>query len=174
MSEGTPNEGGDKTPEGTPTPDSQFTPITTQEDLNRVIQDRVKREQAKFADYKELKAKAGELDKLTESSKTEIEKAIDRAAAAEAEVAAVPAKVSEALKEHLVALHSINEEDAELFLTATEPDLLLKQVERLMGRASEEQQTRKQRGLKVPAEGSNPTAAEDETREFARALFNRS
>lgn len=162
------SKGGD--PGGkTPASDDGFKPIESQEDLNRIIQERVKR--AVPADLKEIKAKAAQFDKLTEESQTEIEKAANRAAAAEAAVAEVPAKVSEGLKAHLVALHKINDEDAELFLTASDPDLLLKQVERLMGRAAEDDAARKKGGGVVPREGKNPAAKEDEDREAVRGLF---
>ena len=86
---------------------------------------------------KDLKSKAARLDEIEDAQKSEAEKAADRISKAEAEVASVPAKVADALRAHLVELHSIDKEDAELFLTATEPDLLLKQVDRLMARAAE-------------------------------------
>lgn len=53
---------------------SDFKPITSQDDLNRIIADRVSRERAKFADYGDLKAKAEkfeqvEAEKMTESQR---------------------------------------------------------------------------------------------------------
>lgn len=77
---------------------------------------------------------AKRLAEIEDSQKSESEKVADRIAKAEAEVASVPAKVSDALKSYLVTLHEISDEDAELFLTASDPDLLLKQVGRLMER----------------------------------------
>mgnify|MGYP003356662418 CR=1 FL=1 len=53
-----------------------FTPITSQDQLNNVIADRLRRERAKFADYAELKEKAAAAAELT-----------DRAEAAEAKLA---------------------------------------------------------------------------------------
>lgn len=64
-----------------------FTPPASQDEFNRIIADRLSRERAKFADYDDLKTKAGEFDKLTEAQKTDAQKANDRALAAEAEVA---------------------------------------------------------------------------------------
>jgi len=64
-------------------------------------------------------------------------------------------------------LHSIEADDAELFLTANDPALLLKQVERLVGRAGES----KKRGNHVPREGSTTHSAESDERETARAIF---
>ena len=161
-------QGGD-TGGNTPASDDGFKPIESQDELNRIVQERLKR--AVPADLKDIKAKAAKFDELEESTKSDIQKANDKAAAAEAEVATIPAKTAEALKTHLVALHKINAEDAELFLTATDPDLLLKQVERLMGRTAEDDAARKKGGGVVPKEGKNPAAREDEDRAAVRGLF---
>lgn len=78
----------------------------TQEELDKAISDRLKRDRkkhadelAKFADYDELKAKAEKLDEIEAASKTELEKTIEamnaaskRANDAEARVAALEAK----------------------------------------------------------------------------------
>ena len=120
---------------------------------------------AQTRELKDYKAKAKRLDEIEEAAKTEAERNADRIAKAEAEVAAVPAKVADGLKTHLVALHEIDAEDAELFLTATEPDLLLKQVTRLLG------QSDKRRKNIVPREGQNPSAASSDEAAFARDLF---
>lgn len=124
------------------------------------------REQEKRA--KDNAAAAKRLAEYEESQKTETEKAADRIAKAEAEVASVPAKVAGALREHLVALHGIEQDDAELFLTATDPDLLLKQVTRLVGQSDK----RKKTNNVVPREGNNPSSkAGGDEREFVRNLF---
>lgn len=119
------------------------------------------------AEIRDLKVKAKRLAEIEESQKSEAEKTADRITKAEAEVASIPAKVAEALKTHLVALHSFDAEDAELFLTATEPELLLKQVTRLLG-----QSDKRQRKNHVAREGANPTAEPtSDMREFTRQLF---
>lgn len=119
---------------------------------------------------KELKARTARLDEIEDAQKSEAEKVADRIAKAEAEVATVPSKVAAALREHLVALHEIDKDDAELFLTATEPDLLLKQVTRLVGQSDKRKKTNV-----VPREGTNPSTpgGDDELRAFARGLFKR-
>lgn len=126
-------------------------------------------ERAKPADYDDLKAKAARLDELEEASKSEVEKANDRAAAAEAEAAKVPAKVAEALRSHLIELHDIDTDKADLFLTGSEPDLLLRQVKALIGAESD----RKKHGNVAPREGDNPTAPTDKKRAFVRGLVDR-
>lgn len=123
------------------------------------------REQEKRA--KENADAAKRLREIEDAQKSEAEKAADRIAKADAEVAAVPAKVAEALRAHLVELHKIDKDDADLFLTGTEPELLLKQVTRLLGQAD----TRKKNGNQVPREGNNPKPGDDDMRVFARELF---
>lgn len=75
-------------------PEAQgFTPITSQEQLNAVIQRRIERAEAKaaerFADYDELKAKAERFDEAQEAGKTELQRALDKAAKAEARLKAL-------------------------------------------------------------------------------------
>lgn len=122
------------------------------------------REQEKRA--KDNAAAAKRLAEIEDAQKTDAQKAADRIAAAEAEVASVPSKVAEALKSHLVQLHGINEEDAELFLTADDPELLLKQVTRLLDRSDK----RRVKHI-VAREGENPSATGGDMREFARHVF---
>ena len=113
---------------------------------------------------KELRGKAQRLDEIEEANKSEIEKAQDRAAKAEAKAAEVPTLVTQALREHLVALHEIDKDDAELFLTANEPELLLKQVTRLMGQADK----RKKQNNVSPREGKTPSTTTDPRRAWLR------
>lgn len=56
---------------------SAFEPITSQEQLNAILADRLRRERSKFGDYAELKAKAARLDDIEQASKTELEKATE-------------------------------------------------------------------------------------------------
>lgn len=152
----------DNTPEATETEAAETQP-------NELPADHplVKTLSAQKATIKELKAKAARLDEIEEATKSEAEKAADRISKAEAEAASVPAKVADALRTHLVALHGIDADDAELFLTATEPELLLKQVARLVG-----QSDKRQKKNVVPREGTNQTAnTGSEMRDFTRQLF---
>lgn len=156
-----PNEGGNPTSEPTPAAGDTFQPITTQDALNRVIGERLERERARYADYADLKAKASTVDDLQRSTEEKVKEA-------EATIAGVPAKVTEALKAHLVGVHEISTEDAELFLTATDPETLLKQVQRLASRGSD---SRKRHV--VPGEGSSQSRpGSDSKREFLRGLTN--
>lgn len=59
----------------------------TQEQVNAIVRDRLAKERAKYADYNDLKTKAAEYDKQQEASKTELQKAQDKNAALEKELA---------------------------------------------------------------------------------------
>lgn len=120
------------------------------------------REQEKRA--KENADAAKRLAEIEDAQKSESEKVADRIAKAEAEVAAVPTKVAAALRDHLVALHKISDEDAELFLTASEPELLLKQIDRLAERESSASEEKRKRGNHVPGEGPVRTTGSSDPR----------
>ena len=122
--------------EGAPPKADEGKPETfTQADVDRIVKERVQRERAKFADYDDLKAKASRFDEIEDANKTEIEKARERVKAVEDELGTIPAKVTDALRTHLVALHEISDDDADLFLTASDPETLLRQVDRLVARS---------------------------------------
>jgi hypothetical protein len=76
------NEGGKTAEEGA---ENEFKPITSQEDLDKLIGARINKVKSQFADYDDIKTKAAEFDKAQEASKTELEKAAERAAQAERE-----------------------------------------------------------------------------------------
>lgn len=59
----------------------------TQAELDSIVKSRLYEEKQKFGNYDELKKKAERLDQLEEASKTELQKAQDRAAKAEDELA---------------------------------------------------------------------------------------
>lgn len=58
---------------------SGYTPPATQEELNRIISDRLTRERSKFADYDDVKAKAQKLDELEEATASETDKKVKAA-----------------------------------------------------------------------------------------------
>lgn len=143
-----------------------FTPPATQDELNRIIDDRLKRERAKYADYKDLKGKAARLDELEQANQTEVEKANNRATDAET---ARDTAIAESLRLRVAAKHGISEDDADLFLTGTDEETLTRQAKRL----SEHSETVKKKGNHVPGEGTTPSSnvGDDNERETARALF---
>ena len=166
MPDAPPNPGdiGGNTGGPTPPTDAGFKPITTQDELNHVLADRLDRERAKFADYKDLKAKAARLDSIEQANKTEAEKTAERIAALEAENKRIQL---DALRSRVQAKFGIGADDADLFLTGTDEETLTRQAQRLADRDAD----RKKQGNRVPTEGNNPKPADDEMRVFTRGLF---
>lgn len=68
----------------------------TQEDVNQMISDRLKRETSKYSDYDELKAKAAKLDDAEASRKSDEQKMLDRIEAAEKKAAEADERVGKA------------------------------------------------------------------------------
>lgn len=58
----------------------------TQDEVNAIVGKRIQEEKSKYADYNELKEKAGKYDESVEANKSEIQKATERAAALQAEL----------------------------------------------------------------------------------------
>jgi hypothetical protein len=114
---------------------------------------------------------AKELETLKQEKMTETEKVAARLQEADAKVAGIPGQVAEGLKAHLVALHKIDTEDADLFLTAADPETLLKQVDRLLAQGKKGEQQTRRNGNFVPREGSQSSAPEGEARAAVRGLF---
>ena len=69
-----------------PTPGTSVDKTFSQDDLNKIVQQRVAEEKAKYGDYEELKTK---LAKIEEANKSDLEKAVEKAAAAEAKATAL-------------------------------------------------------------------------------------
>ena len=58
----------------------------TQDEVNAIVGKRLAEEKGKFADYEDLKAKAAKYDEAEEASKSELQKATERANTLEAEL----------------------------------------------------------------------------------------
>lgn len=76
MIEGNDAQGGGNSPEAK---------TFTQEELDRILQDRIARERSKYGDYDTLKAQAGKLQALEDAQKTELQKAQEAAQRLQAE-----------------------------------------------------------------------------------------
>lgn len=72
---------------GTP---PEFNPITSQDEFDHRIGDRLARERAKFADYDALKEKAAKFDEVDAASKTELQKLQEGIAERDAKLADLP------------------------------------------------------------------------------------
>lgn len=137
----------------------------TQAEVDRIVSDRLKRE-----NLSDLKAAAAELAALKESKKTDDEKVADRIAALEKDTADARA---EAMRMRFAAKHGITDEDAALFLTGSDEETLSKQAARLAEVNAAKAAGDKKRTSVVKGEGTtnkNP-AGDNEMREFTRQLF---
>lgn len=153
----------------TDTPDSDVEPqdgdaAPKQFDADYV--NKLRREAARYrAEAKGNAEAVKRLAELEDASKTEAEKVAEKLAKADATLASVPKQVAALLREHLTAIHGFDPDDAELFLTADEPSLLLKQAARLVNGG----------GMKanhVPREGTSPSAPPSSPEAaFAQKLF---
>lgn len=61
----------------------------TQEEVDAIVGDRLKRERGKYADYDAMKEKAEKFDALEEQNKSELQKAVERADTLQAELEAL-------------------------------------------------------------------------------------
>lgn len=157
----------------------EFKAITSQEELNKVIGERLERERAKvteevtakFPDYDVLKVKAGKLDQQDSANKSEIQQLTERITGFEEQARKATERAdaadAAALRSRIQAKHKISDEDAALFLTAADEAGLIKQAEGLAARETD----RKKQGNRVPNEGKQSEAKDDGMREFTRGLF---
>ena len=140
-------------PEGDPKPDT-----FTQADVDRIVADRLKREReatkTKYADYDDLKTRAGEATTLEERVA-----AMEQRAQA-AEIAALRAQYAVDVPEKLRPL-----------LTGTTDEELKTQRDLI----AEGEAERKKNGNHVPREGNQPkpNKGNDEERTFVNQLFGR-
>lgn len=166
-------QGGSTTSGETPAAD-EFKPITSQQELNAALKERLDRERAKFKDYGDLKAKAAKLDEIEQANLSELEKANGRITTAEKERDDAKA---ESLRLRIAVTHGISLEDADLFLTGTTEGTLTAQAKRLSDRTAEQanaEAERKKNHPIVSKEGTSTktgTTTEEEDRAFARSFF---
>lgn len=105
------------------------------------------------------------LNEIENANLSEVERA--KREAEEAKTALAQAR-SEAMRARIQAKHQISDEDAKLFLTASDEATLTKQAERLAAREAD----RKKNGNRDPFAGRTPSsAASTDEREFVNALF---
>jgi uncharacterized protein involved in type VI secretion and phage assembly len=140
----------------TPEPDQTF----TQADVDRIVADRLKRERettrTKYADYDDLKVKAGTATTLEERV-AEIERQ-----ARESESRALRAEVANA--------KGLTPNQAKRLVGSTREELEADADELLADIGAQKKQNNV-----VPREGRTPQkSGDDEVREFARGLFKRS
>jgi hypothetical protein len=126
------NQDGNDTSGDTSAAGDEFTPITSQEELNKVIGERIKRVESKFSDYRDVKAKAEKLDEIERANQSEAERLSEEVNTAKAEADAARAEL---LRYRVAADHGITDaDDIALFLTGSDEETLTKQAKRLQAR----------------------------------------
>lgn len=100
----------------------------TQADVDRIVRERVQRERAKYADYEDLKSRAGEKASLEE-----------RLAAMERSYNEAQTR---AMRSDVAAQFKIGPEDRDLFLTGSDEETLIAQATRLAERLNTASQPR--------------------------------
>lgn len=144
----------EETPEGG---NAGFTPPASQDELNRIIADRLSRErakfEAKFGDYDDVKQKAARLDEIEASNRTEIEKA--QTAANTWEQTAQQAQ-TELARLRVATKYGITEDHLDLLGSGTEEELTAR-AERLAAlTTAKTEQEPQRRELRLPGEGKSP------------------
>ncbi|MCV7621923.1 DUF4355 domain-containing protein [Micrococcus luteus] len=148
---------------------STYKAPATQEELDNIIQKRLAKERAKYADYDELKSAAEKFQEIEDAKKSELEKATERAAQLEAELA--EAKHA-ALKNGLAAEFGLSAEDTSLFLTAGDEEGLRKQAEALVSRISKASEPEAPvMGNVIPDLVQRKTESSSSKDDFARTFF---
>jgi len=137
---------------GTTATAPKFEPITSQEEFDRRLADRLRREREKYSDYDDLKAAAARLAEIEEANKTEEQKRAERIAELEAKVneyetreqiAAWKAEVAEATGVPAAALAGSTKEEIEAHAETLKP---------LIAQPNTQQQT----AQTVPTIGNQP------------------
>ncbi len=157
------------TGEQTPVANDPYKAPASQEELNRIIADRIARVEAKYKDTPELRKKAAEFDKLVEKNRTAEEAALARAEAAEKRAADLEAAEQQRIekaeqaqkvadwKAAIVADSKFAGVPASALRGTTEEELREHAAE--LKALIPDPDARRGGGAYVPAEGRQPTGA---------------
>lgn len=128
----------------------------TQAELDKILEQRLSRERAKFSDYEKIKADAAELARIRDAEKSELQKAIERAE--EAEIRASKAEFT-AMRNKVAAAKGV---PASSLTGKTEDELMASADELIAWRDQQKQPAPKRTpasggGLKSGASGAENT-----------------
>lgn len=139
----------------------------TQADVDRIVESRLAREREKQPDIEELKAKAAKLDELEEKNKSELEKATEKAAKLEAQLAGL--KKDAEIRKMREAVASETKVPVNL-LTADDEDTCRAQAKAVLEFAKPGQQIIPDGG----EPGHNPSGkTRDQFADWIKSSFNR-
>lgn len=142
---------------------SGWTPPATQDDLNRIIKERVDRERAKYQDYPDLKAKASKFDELAEAQKSEVQRATERAEALERELNTI--RTTEQIRTWKSQVAEATGVPADVLAGSTQEELTA-HAEKLKPLLEASR-----RGPYVPSPGNIPDTPVSDDAAFLRSLF---
>lgn len=151
------------------TPEGGNEKTFTKTELDAIIGDRLARERQKYGDYDSLKAKAAEYDKAQEASKSELQKATEKAGALQKELDAL--KAANSTREAREKVAKEMEVPIELLTASTEEECK-KQAEALqkyLPKAKKYPGARENESKKNQSTNGN----EQSMREFAHQIFRK-
>lgn len=151
---------------------AEFKPITSQEDLNRALNERLTRERAKFADYNDLKAKATQFDAIAEAQKTELQRIQERADAAEKRAQALEAKQQIADWKSEIAKDPAFAGVPAGVLRGTTQEELIAHAAELKALLPDPNASSVRHGAFIAGEGRTTTAVPSPAQEFAEIIQN--
>ena len=149
-------------------------PITTQEQLDKVLKDRLARERAKYGDYDDLKAKAARLDTIEAEKQTADEKTAKDIRDLQEQLSKTQ---RESARRQIAADHKLTDpDDIAAVINSTDDDVAAKLAKRLAdlaeAQATRETEGKKKSANRVPKEGTKTAEPkDDEMREVVRNLF---
>lgn len=157
-----------------PAGEAAFKVIESQDELNRIVGDRLARERAKFADYDDVKAKADQFDALQDQQKSIEDKAKEREAEAIKRAEAAEAK---ALRREVALEHNLSPGDAALLDGVADEEAMKALAKRLATDAGKQQEGGGANGEKkfvVPGQGTGSAGGTALTgRERAQAYLEK-
>lgn len=140
----------------------------TQDEVNAIVSDRLKRANEKYADYDALKEKASKLDEIEEAQKSELQKANEKAQALETELEQM--KSANALREIKDKVSSETGVPVNL-LTADNEEALFEQAKGILEYAKPQGYPQVKDGGEVHQVGKHSTR--DQFAEWAQMAFSR-
>lgn len=113
----------DPKPDPKPDPEAAFKPVTSQEQFDDMVKDRINRERQKYADYDDIKSKAAKYDEAQAANQTDLEKAQERAAKAEREAAEATQRAQDSLLRSAIITEAVKK-------NVVDPDAVVAMLDR--------------------------------------------
>lgn len=142
----------------------------TQEEVNAMIGKRVNEITAKYADYNDLKEKAGKYDQIAESNKTELQKATERADALQKQLEGITKANNIRDARDKVAKEMNIPAD---LLTGEDEETCKKQAEAILKFAKPKSYPGTRRNNSNKNNKDADSFTDDDMREFAQSIFGK-